>query len=107
LSLTISNRNLQLTPFTPYMEKFGGYPLNRGRLSLNLHYDIQGKELKAQNQFQIDQLMLGQRNDSPDATKLPVKLGVALLKDRNGRIDLDMPVAGRLDDPEFRVGPII
>jgi hypothetical protein len=107
LSLTISNHNLQLTPFTPYMEKFGGYPLNKGRLSLNLHYDIQGKELKAQNQFQIDQLMLGQRNESPDATKLPVKLGVALLKDRNGRIDLDVPVAGRLDDPQFRVGPII
>ena len=107
LSLTFSNRNLQLTPFTPYMEKFGGHPLNKGRLSLNLHYDIQGKELKAQNQFQIDQLMLGPRNDSPDATKLPVKLAVALLKDRNGRIDLDVPVAGRLDDPQFRVGPII
>jgi hypothetical protein len=107
LSLTLSNRNMQLTPFTPYMEKFGGHSLNRGRLSLNLHYDLQGKELKAQNQVQIEQLMLGPRNDSPDATKLPVKLAVALLKDRNGRIDRDVPVAGRLDDPQFRVGPVI
>ncbi|MEO8429834.1 MAG: DUF748 domain-containing protein [Verrucomicrobiota bacterium] len=107
MSLTISNRNLQLTPFTPYMEKFGGYPLNKGRLSVNLHCDIQGKELKAQNHFQIDQLILGQHNDNPDATRLPVKLAVALLKDRNGRIDLDVPLAGRLDDPQFRVGPIM
>ncbi len=107
VNLAISNSNLQLPAFTPYMEKFAGHPLNKGRLSLDLHYDIQGQELKSQNKFRIDQLTLGPRNDNPDAVNLPVKLGVALLKDRNGVIDLDVPVAGRLDDPQFRVSKII
>ncbi len=107
VDLVWTNSNLQLTPFTPYMEKFVGYPLNKGRLSLILDYSVQGKQLKAANQVNIDQLVLGPRNDNPDATKLPVKLGVALLKDVNGRIALDVPLDGRLDDPAFRIGPVI
>ncbi len=107
LDLTITNHNMQLTPFTSYMEKYAGHPLNRGRLSMALHYKIEGKELNAENRVQIDQFTLGPRVDSPDATKLPVKLAVALLKDVDGRIQLDIPVSGRLDDPQFRVGPII
>lgn len=107
LDLTFSNANMELPSFTPYLEKFAGHPLNKGRLSTALHYSIQQNELKAQNHFRIDQFTLGARNDSPDATKLPVKLAIALLKDRNGRIELDVPVTGRLDDPEFRVAPII
>ncbi|MHB9005684.1 MAG: DUF748 domain-containing protein [Limisphaerales bacterium] len=107
LNLSFTNQNLQLSPFSPYAEKYAGHPLNRGRLSLDLKYELQQTELKAENRFLIDQLTLGPRNESPEATSLPVKLGVALLKDRNGRIDLDVPVSGRLDDPEFKVGPII
>ncbi len=107
VDLLITNRNTQLTPFTPYLEKYAGHPLNKGRLSTTLRYHIEKNQLKAENKIEIDQLMLGARNDSPDATSLPVKLGIALLKDRNGRIELDVPVEGRLDDPKFRVGPII
>ena len=107
IDLTISNRNIQLTSFTPYMEKYGGYPLNKGTLSVDLKYDIRQMQLKAENKVMIDQLILGQKNNSPDATKLPVKLAIALLKDRNGRIELDVPVTGRIDDPQFRLGPII
>jgi hypothetical protein len=105
--LAFTNRSLQLTSFTPYMEKFAGHPLSKGRLSLDLSYTVQGGQLVASNSVRIDQLTLGPRNDSPDATKLPVKLAVALLKDRNGLISLDLPLEGRLDDPEFKVGPII
>ena len=52
-------------------------------------------------------MTLGEKNNSPDATSLPVKLGIALLKDRNGRISIDAPLSGRTDDPKFKVGPII
>jgi hypothetical protein len=107
VDLVISNRNTELTAFTPYMEKFAGYPLQKGKLSVALKYAVHQGALEARNIVLIDQLTLGQRNNNPDATKLPVKLGVALLKDRNGRIELDVPVKGRLDDPKFRVGPII
>lgn len=107
LHLTFTNHNLQLTPFTPYMEKFGGYPLNKGRLSLALEYTLRDQALQAENKVSIDQLMLGPRNNSPDAVQLPVKLAVALLKDNQGRIELDLPVQGRLDDPQFRIAPIL
>ena len=89
------------------MEKYGGYPLQKGKLSLDLHYLIDQKQVTASNVFHLDRFTLGPKNNSPDATKLPVKLAVALLKDINGRIDLNVPVQGRLDDPKFRVAPII
>ena len=107
VDLAVAMKNMDLTPFTPYMEKFGGYPMNKGKLSLTLNYLINQKALQSSNVIHLDQLTLGAYNSSPDATKLPVRLGIALLKDRNGRIALDVPVAGRLDDPKFRVSPII
>ena len=55
----------------------------------------------------LNQLTFGERVDSPSATKLPVLLAVALLKDRNGVIDINLPVSGTLDDPQFSLGPII
>ena len=107
LDLTFTNQALQLTPFTPYLEKYAGHPLQKGRLALDLTYSIHDHQLKAKNLVRVDQLLLGARNDSPDATKLPVKLAIALLRDSNGQINLDLPVEGRLDDPEFSVGPVV
>ncbi len=105
--VTISMKNMDLTPFTPYMEKFGGYPLNKGKLVLELHYDIAQRKLKAENKVAINLLTLGGRNNNTNATHLPVKLAIALLKDRNGKIDLDVPLSGNFDDPKFKVGPIV
>lgn len=96
-----------LTPFTPYAEKFLGYPLNKGALSLDLRYSIRDRRLNASNVVALDQFTLGARTDSTSATKLPVKLAVALLKDREGRIALDLPVTGSLDDPKFHIGRLV
>jgi hypothetical protein len=63
--------------------------------------------LEAKHKIVVNQLQLGAAVASPDATSLPVKLAIALLKDRNGVIDLDLQVSGNLDDPQFRLGPII
>ncbi len=107
VDLVISNANTELTPLTPYFEKYAGHPLNKGRLTTLLRYHVEDKELKAENKIDLEHLTLGPRNKSPDATSLPVKLAVALLKDSNGRIELDLPLHGRLDDPQFSLGPII
>ena len=107
VDVAVAFTNTELTAFSPYSGKFAGRPLEKGKLSFAVHYLINNKALKAENGFYVDQLTLGDWNNSPDATKLPVKLGIALLKDRNGRISLDIPVTGRLDDPKFRIGPII
>ena len=107
LDLAVAFTNTDLTAFSTYLEKYAGHPLEKGKLTMDLHYDIHEKQLKAGNRFLIDHLTLGPRNDSTNATHLPVKLAVALLKDRNGQINLDIPITGRTDDPQFRVAPLI
>ena len=98
---------VEMTSVTPYSGHFAGYEIEKGKLSIDVTYRVDNRQLVAQQKFVIDQLQLGQRVESPDAVKLPLKLAVALLKDRNGVIDIDLPLTGSLDDPQFRVGPLI
>lgn len=103
----LSFQHIELTTFTPYSGKFMGYPIRKGKLNLDLTYKVEGKELKGENKVFIEQLTLGNKVDSPDATRLPVRFAIALLKDKNGNIDLDVPVHGNLDDPKFSVGKVL
>jgi len=99
--------SLDLSPMTPYSGKYIGYKVEKGKLSIDLKYLIAKRQLDSQNVIFIDQLTLGEPVDSPVATKLPVRLAIALLKDRNGQIKLDIPVSGSLDDPKFSVWRIV
>ena len=105
--ILITLDNEDLSPLTPYSGKYLGYVIDKGKLVLNLKYTIDGKKLVSRNKIFIDQFTLGEEVKSPDALKLPVKLGVALLRNRKGEIDLDVPVTGKIDDPEFSVGYFI
>lgn len=107
MDIRASFKNIELTSFTPYSGKFAGYRIDNGKLSIETKYHVEKRRLTADHQFTINQLQLGERVESADAVSLPLKLAVALLKDRNGVIDIDLPVQGSLDDPEFRLGPII
>ncbi len=79
----------------------------KGKLFLDLKYHIENRKLDAQNRILLDQFTFGEKVDSPTATKLPVKLAVALLKNRKGEIDLNIPISGSLDDPKFSISGII
>jgi len=107
IDLTISFKDMDLSPLTPYSGRYLGYAIEKGKLSLNLQYLIEKKKLDAQNKILLDQFTLGSQVDSPDATKLPVRLAIALLKNRRGEINLDVPVSGQIDDPKFSIGRII
>jgi hypothetical protein len=100
-------RDIDLSPESPYSGKYVGYTIQKGQLSVSLQYQIVKNRLDAKNRVFLDQLTLGERVDSPDATKLPVKLAIALLKDRKGEIHLNIPVSGNLDDPKFSLGNVI
>jgi hypothetical protein len=105
--IAMSFRNIELSTFNPYSGKFAGYNISKGKLTTELHYKVDGRKLDAQHHIVVDQLEFGEKTESKDAVSLPVKLAVALLKDRDGVIDLNLPVNGSLDDPKFRLGPII
>jgi len=105
--LALNFHNMELTIFNPYSGKYAGYNITKGKLSTELKYKVDNRKLEAQHHILLDQLEFGAATNSKDAVPLPVRLAVALLKDRNGVIDLNLPVGGSLDDPSFRVGPII
>jgi uncharacterized protein involved in outer membrane biogenesis len=107
LDIATSFKRVELTTLTPYSGKFAGYRIRKGRLNLDVHYLITKGQLKAENKVVIEQLQLGEKVDSPDAVSLPLKLAVALLKDADGKISIELPVTGDLNNPQFRVMPII
>jgi uncharacterized protein involved in outer membrane biogenesis len=92
---------------TPYMVQFSGYKIEKGKLTLDLQYQVEKGKLKAGNKILIDQLELGEQVDNPEAVSLPLELAIVLLKDSDGKIKLDVPLTGSLEDPQFSIGHIV
>lgn len=107
LDIATSFKRVELTTLTPYSGKFAGYRIRKGRLNLDLHYQITKGQLKAENKVVVEQLQLGEKVDSPDAVSLPLKLAIALLKDSDGKISIELPITGDLNNPQFSVMPIV
>jgi hypothetical protein len=107
LDLKADIKGIELTSLSAYSGKYAGYAIDKGKLSLFVNYKIENDLLEAQNRVFLDQLTFGERVDSPDATSLPVTLAVSLLKNRNGEIDLNLPISGSLNDPQFSVGGLV
>jgi hypothetical protein len=107
LDLKAAAKDIELPPMSPYSIKYAGYGIERGKLSVKVDYHIENRKLAAKNNIYLDQLTFGEKVESPTATTLPVTLAVALLKDRNGVIDVNLPISGSLDDPQFSVIGIV
>jgi hypothetical protein len=105
--LVLTAHAVDLAPLGPYAARYLGYALDRGRLDVDMRYRLEERRVKSENVFSGDPFTLGDKVESPDATKMPVKLGLALLRDRHGVVKLDVPVEGSLDDPKFRLGRVI
>ncbi len=107
LDMGLHFSNVELSTLTPYSAEFAGYRINQGKLDMNLHYHIDHRQLQAENQVQLDQMRLGERVDSPEAVHLPLKLALALLRDADGNINIDLPISGSLDNPDFQYGKLL
>lgn len=107
LDITTEFKRVELTALTPYSGKFAGYRIQKGRLNMELHYQVNQGQLDASNTVLLEQLQLGEKVESADAVDLPIKLAVAMLKDTKGNIGIQLPVKGDLNSPEFSVMPIV
>ena len=102
-----SARGIGLTRLSAYSARYAGYTIDKGTLTMTVHYKIDQGKLEAQNQIFLDQFTFGDKVDSPDATSLPVRLAVALLKNGRGEIDIRLPISGTLNDPQFSIGGLV
>ncbi|WP_301103451.1 DUF748 domain-containing protein [Propionivibrio sp.] len=107
LDLQAEIKGIELTSLSSYSGKYTGYAIEKGKLSLFVKYKIENDQLTAENRIFLDQLTFGDPIASPSATKLPVTLAVSLLKNRKGEIDLNLPISGSLNDPQFSIGGLI
>ncbi|MDD4504865.1 MAG: DUF748 domain-containing protein [Sulfurospirillaceae bacterium] len=106
-NLKILFKNIDMPSLTPYSGKFVGYAIQKGKLSMDLSYKIKKGMMEGANKINIDSLTLGDKIESEDATNLPLGLAIAILKDSKGQIDLNLPVSGDLNDPDFKYGAIV
>ena len=107
LDIKASVKGFDLSPMSPYSGRYIGYGIEKGKLSLDVDYKLENRTLSAQNRLFLDQITLGDKVDSPDATKLPVSFALSLLKDRKSNIDLNLPISGSLDDPQFSIAGLV
>lgn len=100
-------KGLDLPPLTPYSIKYVGHGIEKGKLSMDVRYQVQPDgQLTATNQLVLNQLTFSDPVEGAPAS-LPVRLAVALLADSNGVIDLNLPISGSLNDPQFRIAPVV
>jgi len=107
VDLTAKADSVELTGLTPYSAKYTGYPITKGTLTVDVHYLLDKQMLTATNHIHIDQLTFGEHVTDPNAANLPVRLAVALLSDSHGVIDLNVPISGSLNDPQFSLGAVV
>ena len=98
---------IELAPMTPYSGRYVGYSIDKGKLSLTLNYKIAKNALNAKNHLVLDQFTLGKKIKSDEAISLPLKLALALFTDKDGVIDIKLPITGDMDSPDFAIGGIL
>jgi hypothetical protein len=106
-NLKLIFRNLQIPEYSPYTVRFAGRRIASGTMDLDLDYTITDRQLDGSNNLVLQNLELGERMEAPDAMDLPLDMAMALLKDENGVIGIDLPVSGDMDKPEFDIGQVI
>ncbi|WP_103581110.1 DUF748 domain-containing protein [Campylobacter concisus] len=100
-------KDIDLVDVTPYSGQFVGYKIKKGKLNLNLNYSVVDSKLNGSNFINFDSLTLGEKVESKDAVNLPLSLAISILSDQNNQINIDLPVEGNLDDPDFKYGGVI
>lgn len=106
-NMEVKFENIDMTNLSPYSGKFVGYKLKEGKMNVELGYKIDASQMQGGNRVILKRVTLGEEVESEDAISAPVSLAIALLKDDDGVIDLDVPVTGDVDKPDFAIGHVV
>lgn len=106
-NMSVVFRNLDLSNLSAYSANFAGYKIDKGKLFLDLGYKIENAKLNASNSIIIKKIKLGDTIKDDNVTVLPLRLAVALLENSDGIIDIDLPIKGDMDNPDFMYGALV
>ncbi|MDO8455245.1 MAG: DUF748 domain-containing protein [Sulfurimonas sp.] len=99
--LDLNFKNLNLEAMSGYSASLAGYKIDKGKLFLDLEYDILNSEMQGKNKIVINDIKLGNKVKETNQSSIPLEFVIALLEDNNKVIDIDMPVKGNVDVPDF------
>ncbi len=102
--VSLSFKNVPLHSINPYAMTFAGYQIDSGRIDVDLRYTAKEGQLLGKNRFVIRKIKLGEEVPDFKGVKLPIGLAIAVLEDSDGMIDVNIPIKGNVDSPEFSVG---
>ncbi len=100
-------RDIEMPTLNPYAAQFAGYRIDQGMMDLELDYRLTQQHLVGTNHLRMDQLELGPQVSGGAAIDLPLHLAVDVLRNSDGRIDLNVPVYGNLNDPDLDIRSVI
>lgn len=107
LNLKLTFDGVDMAGLSPYSSTYAGYKIDRGLLALQLDYTLKNNQLQGNNSVVIDKLKLGDKIASDKAVDIPLGLALAILTDANGVIDMQVPVSGDINSPDFELSGII
>jgi len=107
MDLELTFEGVDMALLSPYSGTYAGYAIERGTLNLDLKYAMQDDRLKGNNKILISQMKLGEKVKSDKAVDLPLELALALLTDSKGVIDMEVPVSGNVNNPDFSIGSVV
>ena len=107
-NILASLTNVDMQDFTPYVEYFTAFPVIDGNLTFRSQNVVTNGDLSGINQLDTYKFAVGNKDKSLDAEyNLPLRLGLFVLTDSKEHINIDLPISGRIDSPEFSYRKII
>ena len=98
----ISVKNLALKHFSPYSHHYTGYPISSGTMAFASENKMNNWNIESKNTIDIYNIDVGDKDSKSDPEYMvPMKVGLYILKDKDDKIQFDVPVKGNVQDPEF------
>ena len=103
VTLHFSVNEFAMKDISPYFYEYVAFPITRGQFYMTCDISVKDKYLLSSNNLNLKSFNLGRKQKHDSAYNLPLKVAVAMLKDRQGDIPIDVPVEGNLADPKYKV----
>lgn len=100
--LFLSIKGLDMRQLSPWAVAYTGQPIEDGIFGLTTRLTINNSQLDNQNKIDIYKARVGSRRKDVDPEmKVPLKTALYILRDKDDKILIDLPIKGNVDSPEF------